>query len=139
MRYLAFILAILPIAAQAFDNSPSSRLKRQACPAADRCGSACCSQDGFFTYFCANAARNLCCETGEREVSGKCCPQGAPQRTIVCGGQCCVGTCNSQRCQTDITDRECQALNSAGACATTPRGRSCGSCNSIGCCVQQIF
>jgi hypothetical protein len=138
MKYLALLLAVLPVAVQA-----------QACAAADRCGSACCSQDGFFIYYCASAARNLCCEDGDVEVgtSGICCRRGfilaggskcCPPRSILCGGQCCVGTCSGGRCQTNITNQECQALGKAGACATTPKNTSCASCDSLGCCVARI-
>jgi hypothetical protein len=138
MKYLALFLAVLPVAVQA-----------QACAAADRCGSACCRQDGFFIYYCANAARNLCCEEGDIEVgnSGICCRRGfiltggskcCPQRSVLCGGECCIGTCSGGRCRTNITDQECQALGRVGACATTPRGRSCDGCDSFGCCTPQI-
>jgi hypothetical protein len=138
MKYLALLLAVLPIAVQA-----------QNCAAADRCGSACCSRDGFFVYYCANRSKSLCCEEGEAEVgnSGKCCLPGfivvggnkcCPRRSVLCGSSCCVGTCSNGRCQTNITDSECQALGKAGACDTTPRGRSCGGCDSVGCCTPQI-
>ena len=157
MRYLPLVLAVLPMVAQAIckdppcNPEPAETPAAPACAPADRCGTACCKQVAFFHPHCANPAKSLCCFEGEVEVgnTGKCCPQrfillgGAkccPPRSILCGGECCVGSCDSvsRRCRSTITDRECQALGWAGACATTPRSKSCAGCDALGCCTEWI-
>jgi hypothetical protein len=134
----------------------SNCIEGACCSPSERCGTKCCNPDtdtgdDFHLYHCANAAKSLCCFEGEVEVgnTGKCCPRGSillggtkccDPRSILCGGECCVGTCDtsSGECRSTITDEECRALGWAGACATTPWSRSCNGCDELGCCTQWI-
>ncbi|KAG7284884.1 hypothetical protein NEMBOFW57_009499 [Staphylotrichum longicolle] len=183
MRYLAFILAALPIAAwaAAYHDPPQTNLPEPepadppapaptlaicndppchpeqphpapGCAPRDSCGAACCSQQApFFHPHCANPAKSLCCLEGEAEVgnTGKCCPRGfvllggakcCPPRSILCRGECCVGTCDpaSRWCRPTITNRECRALGAVGAYATTPRSMFCCTSDWLGCCMECI-
>jgi hypothetical protein len=62
------------------------------------CGNTCC---GEFLGYCANAAQNLCCDTGMVEMDGICCWSGGtitygvccPAGQANCNGVCCPGSC----------------------------------------------
>ena len=91
------LISTISLLSQTLSTTAPTTLERRRSCAGQVCGTNCCT---FITY-CGNAAKSLCCLSGDVEVKGTgiCCPPGSsvvggqccPAGGVNVGGKCCIG------------------------------------------------